>query len=80
MSIDCIQVSVKVFYWFLSLYLSSVAQFDTHSCSKADWEKNRTKSDFFTQPRDASSLFAYKEVVDLLGGIYTVYIFNTQAT
>ena len=43
-------------------------------------EKNQTKSDFLTQPRDLSFPFAYEEVVNLLGANGYIYILHTQGT
>ena len=45
-----------------------------------DREKNQTKSDFFTQPRDVSFPFAYEEVENLLGANEYIYILHTQGT
>ena len=43
-------------------------------------EKNQTKSDFLTQPRDVSFPFAYEEVVNLLGANEYIHILHTQGT
>ena len=43
-------------------------------------EKNQTKSDFLTQPRDVSFPFAYEEVVNLLGANGYIYNVHTQGT
>ena len=45
-----------------------------------DREKNQTKSDFLTQPRDVSFPFAYEEVVNLLRTNWCIYNLHTQGT
>ena len=43
-------------------------------------EKNQTKSDFLTQPRDVSFPFACEEVENLQGANEYIYILHTQGT
>ena len=43
-------------------------------------EKNQTKSDFLTQPRDVSFPFAYEEVMNLLGANEHICMLHTQGT